>query len=304
MEEREMRIALFGQAAFGKDVFDALLKAGEEVVGVSTPKGGARPDPLRVAAEEAGIPVIETPSLRREGPLAEFAAWQPELLVFAFVTDIVRQPVLDLAKHGAIQYHPSLLPRHRGRSSMNWPIIAGETKTGLSIFWVDAGVDTGPILLQREIEIGPDDTLGSIYFGRLYGMGVEALVDAVAMVREGRAPSIPQDEALATYEAPIGPEHARIDFTRPAQVVYNHIRGCDPAPGASAVLRGTSTRLFDCALVEGHSNQPPGTVTTLVDGKASVALIGGTLIVGRVQQDGPKVAAGDVLAVGDVLEGC
>lgn len=299
-----MRIALFGQAAFGKDVLDALLAAGEEVVGVSTPKAGARPDPLFAAAEAAGIPCIETPSLRREGPLAEFAAWQPELLVFAFVTDIVRQPVLDLAKHGAIQYHPSLLPRHRGRSSMNWPIIAGEAKTGLTIFWVDADVDTGPILLQREIEIGPDDTLGTIYFGNLYKMGIEALVEAVRMVREGTAPRVPQDESLATYEAPCGPEHARIDFMRPARVVYNHIRGCDPAPGASATLRGTSTRLFDCRLVEGHATEAPGTVTAVSEGNASIALIGGTLVVGRVQQDGPKVAAAEVLAVGDVLEGC
>jgi methionyl-tRNA formyltransferase len=299
-----MRIALFGQAAFGKDVLDALIAAGEEVVGVSTPKAGARPDPLFAAAEAAGIPNIETPSLRREGPLAAFAAWQPELLVFAFVTDIVRQPVLDLATHGAIQYHPSLLPRHRGRSAMNWPIIAGETMTGLSIFWVDAGVDTGPIILQRELPIGPDDTLGTIYFGNLYRMGVEALVDAVRMVREGTAPRVPQDEALATYEAPCGPEHARVDFMRPARTVYNHIRGCDPAPGASATLRGNSTRLFDCRLSEGHSTAAPGTVVAVGDGTASIALIGGTLVVGRVQQDGPKVAAAEVLAVGDVLEGC
>lgn len=299
-----MRIALFGQAAFGKDVLDALLAAGEEVVGVSTPKASARPDPLFTAAEAAGLPVIETPSLRQQGSLATFAAWQPELLVFAFVTDIVRQPVLDLAPMGAIQYHPSLLPRHRGRSAMNWPIIAGETKTGLTIFWVDAGVDTGPILLQHEIPITADDTLGTIYFGQLYKMGVDALVEAVAMVREGRAPRVTQDDSLATYEAPIGPEHARIDFTRPARLVYNHIRGCDPAPGASAMLRGASTRLFDCRLVEGNAPQAPGTVVSVNKGKASIALIGGTLIVGRVQQDDAKVAAGDVLAVGDVLEGC
>ena len=163
-----MRIALFGQAAFGKDVLDALLAAGEEVVGVSTPKAGARPDPLFAAAEAAGIPCIETPSLRREGPFAEFAAWAPELLVFAFVTDIVRQPVLDLATHGAIQYHPSLLPLHRGPSSINWPIIQGRQETGLSIFWPDDGLDTGPILIQKKTPISDDDSLGSVYFDRLF----------------------------------------------------------------------------------------------------------------------------------------
>jgi methionyl-tRNA formyltransferase len=297
-----MRIALFGQAAFGKDTLDALLKAGEQVVGVSTPRAGARADPLRVAADEQGLPVIETPDLRRQGPLDALRDWRPDLLVFAFVTDIVRPPVLKAATHGAIQYHPSLLPRHRGRSSMNWPIIAGETRTGLTIFWVDEGIDTGPILLQREVDITPDDTLGSLYFPRLYPMGIEALVEAVGMVREGRAPRIPQDESLATYEEPCEAEHARVDFSRPARVVYNHIRGCDPAPGAYAMLRGEPLRLFDTELVEGKADAEEGIVTAVAEGRAEVALIGGTLRVGRVQREGgAKVAAAEVLNEGDVL---
>ena len=133
----------------------------------------------RVASGENVGAVTEVLHLPAQDVLAVRADAQSSEILVPFVTDIVRQPVLDLATHGAIQYHPSLLPRHRGRSSMNWPIIAGEAKTGLSIFWVDAGVDTGPILLQREIEIGPDDTLGTIYFGNLYQMGVTALVDAM-----------------------------------------------------------------------------------------------------------------------------
>ena len=301
-----LRIAVFGQAAFGKDVFEALVAAGEEVVGVSTPRAGARPDPLREAAEAAGLPVIETPDLRRKEPRAQFAAWRPELLVFAFVTDIVRQDVLDLASHGAIQYHPSLLPRHRGRSAMNWPIMAGETQTGLTIFWVDAGVDTGPVLLQREVEITPDDTLGTLYFGRLYPMGVAALVEAVALVREGSAPRIAQDEAAATYEPPCEAPHARVDFMLPAPVVYNLVRGCDPAPGAHAILGGEPLRLFDAKLILGNgvpSDVAPGTVTAHVDGAADIALLGGTLRLGRVQRTGAgKVAASEVLHVGDVLE--
>ncbi len=298
-----MRIAVFGQATFGKDVFEALVKAGEEVVGVSTPIPGTRPDPLFVAAEAAGLPIIETPALRKREPLAAFKAWQPDLLVFAFVTDIVRQPVLDAATHGAIQYHPSLLPRHRGRSAMNWPIIAGETTTGLTVFWVDEGIDTGPILLQREVEITPDDTLGSLYFPRLYPMGVEALAEAARMVRDGVAPRIPQDHSLGTYDPPCEAQHARIDFTRPARVVYNHIRGCDPAPGAYASLRGARLGIFDTTLTEGHATASPGTVTALTDAKAEIAVVGGTLHIGRVQQPvAAKVAAAEVLVVGDVLE--
>ena len=116
-----MRIVLFGQAAFGKDVFDALQEAGEDIVGVSAPKPGERGDPLVDAAGEADIPVIVTRDLRKDEPFEQYKAWEPELLVFAFVTDIVRKNVLDVPEHGTIQYHPSLLPRHRGISSMAWP---------------------------------------------------------------------------------------------------------------------------------------------------------------------------------------
>ncbi len=298
-----MRIVLFGQAAFGRDVFQALREAGEEVVAVSTPRQGTRPDPLFEAATEASLPVIETPSLRQDGPFQQYLDLKPDLLVFAFVTDIVRKRVLDAATHGAIQYHPSLLPLHRGRTAMNWALIAGRRTTGISIFWVDEGIDTGPILLQREVEIAPDDSVGSLYFERLYPMGVETLVEATRMVREGTAPRIEQDHALATYEAPCGPEHARIDWHHHAQVVFNLIRGCDPQPGASSVVGGRTVRLFDARYRPGAPDEPPGTVMAIVDDRAEIAAVGGTIVVGRVQpEDGRKVAASEVLTVGDVLE--
>jgi methionyl-tRNA formyltransferase len=298
-----MRIVVFGQAAFGRDVFQALREAGEEIVGVSMPRQGDRPDPLFEAATEAGVPAIETPALRQDGPFEQYLGWQPELLVFAFVTDIVRKRVLDAATHGAIQYHPSLLPRHRGRAAMNWPIISGATKTGLTIFWVDEGIDTGPILSQEEVEIGPEDTVGSIYFDKLYPMGVKALTDAVRQVREGTAPRVAQDESRATYEPPCGPEHAKIDFMKPGPVVFNLIRGCDPQPGASAVAGGRLVRLFDASYQPGAPNEAPGTVMAVVDNRVEIAAIGGVITVGRVQLEGErKVPAPQVLEVGAVLD--
>ncbi len=298
-----MRIVLFGQAAFGKDVLEALLAAGEDVVGVSTPRQGSRPDPLFEAATQHQIPVIETPALRQDEPFQRYLALKPDLLVFAFVTDIVRKRVLDAATYGAIQYHPSLLPLHRGRTAMNWAIMSGAAKTGLTIFWVDEGIDTGPVLLQREVEIGPDDSVGSLYFDRLYPLGVETLVEAVRLVREGNAPRVEQDDADATYEPPAAAEHARIDWHQHGRVVHNVIRGSDPQPGAWASLRGDTVRLFGSRWRPGHPDQPPGTVLATVDGAAEVATIGGTLVVERVQRDGqPKAAAADVLQAGDVLE--
>ncbi|PKN82257.1 MAG: methionyl-tRNA formyltransferase [Chloroflexi bacterium HGW-Chloroflexi-9] len=297
-----MRIVLFGQAAFGRDVLAALREAGEEVVGVSVPRQDGRPDPLAEVAEAAGIPVIETPALRQDEPFQRYLDWRPELLVFAFVTDIVRKRVLDAASLGAIQYHPSLLPRHRGRSAMNWAILSGATRTGLTVFWVDEGIDTGPVLLQREVEIGPDDTVGSLYFQRLYPLGVEALVEAVRLVREGTAPRLVQDETAATYEPPCGPEHGVVDWGQHGQVVHNVIRGVDPQPGASARIRGETLRLYGSRYTLGHPPQPPGTVLAITEGRAEVAVIGGTLSIERVQREGQgKVAAGDVLQAGDVL---
>ncbi|MSQ30403.1 MAG: methionyl-tRNA formyltransferase [Dehalococcoidia bacterium] len=298
-----MRIVLFGQSAFGKDVFEALRAAGEEVVGVSTPAGSPRLDPLFEAASIAGVPIIETPALRRDGPFEQYVALKPDLLVFTLVTDIVRRRVLDAATHGAIEYHPSLLPLHRGRTPMNWAIVSGAERTGLTIFWVDEGIDTGPVLLQREVEIDPADSVGTLYFDHLYPMGVEALVEATCLVREGAAPRIPQNHALATYEAPCGPEHAKIDWMNHSRVVANLIRGCDPQPGAVASLRGEPIRLFEAQLRPGAPDEPPGTVMTTVDGRAEIAAIGGTIIVGRAQRiPAPRVAAGELLMVGDVLE--
>ena len=131
----------------------------------------------------------------------EFRKLKPDLNVLAFVTDIIPQRVLDLPRLGSIQYHPSLLPKHRGGSAINWAVINGETKTGLTIFWPDKGIDTGPILLQKEVEIGPDDTVGSLYFNKLFPLGVEALAESVQLVREGKAPRIAQDEAEASTRA-------------------------------------------------------------------------------------------------------
>ncbi len=297
-----MRIVVFGQAAFGRDVFNSLVAAGEEVVGVSTPRGGSRADPLLEAATAASIPAIETPTLRRDGPFEQYLVWRPDLLVFAFVTDIVRKRVLDAATHGAIQYHPSLLPRHRGRAAMNWPIIGGARETGLTIFWVDEGIDTGPILSQQSVPIDPADTVGSLYFNKLYPAGVEALVDAVRQVREGSAPRIEQDHALATYEPPCDAAHAKIDFLKPGPVVFNLIRGCDPQPGASAQTGRLTVRLFGASYQGGSPAAAPGTVVASSDGSVEIAAIGGTITVARAQAAGPKFAAAELLNVGTVLE--
>src|SRR5919198_6452543 len=174
-----MRIVVHGQQAFGQSVLEALSERGENVIAVycaPDPKQGGRPDPLKEAALARNLPVYQPRSFRNNPEVGEeFAQLKADLCVMAYVTLFVPEDMLNLPTHGTIQYHPSLLPRHRGPSSINWPLAMGETKTGLSIFWRDEGLDEGPILLQKEVDIGPDETLGELYFNKLFPMGVDAL---------------------------------------------------------------------------------------------------------------------------------
>src|SRR5882672_1505855 len=176
-----MRIVVHGQQAFGKAVLEALLKRGENVVAVyaAPEKPGQKADPLKDAAVAAKLPVYQPASYRKPEVWDEFKKLKPDLQVMAFVTLFVPEEFLNIPTHGTIQYHPSLLPAYRGASS---------------IFWPDNGLDTGDVLLQKKTPIGPKDTLGSVYFDRLFPMGVEAMLEAVDLVKTGTAPRIKQDE--------------------------------------------------------------------------------------------------------------
>ena len=292
-----MRIVVHGQQAFGKSVLEALLERGENVIAVycaPDPKqGGGRPDPLKEAALAHNLPVYQPRSLRNKPEVwEEFAQLKADLCVMAYVTLFVPEEMLNLPTHGTIQYHPSLLPRHRGPSSINWPIIWGETKTGLTIFWPDNGLDTGPILLQKEVEILDTDTLGSLYFDRLYPLGVAALLEAVDLVRAGKAPKIVQDETQATYEGWCKAENVQIDWHKPLQEVWNLIRGADPQPGAWTTYDGATVQIYDAKKHMSTTAGKPGEVTAISDASFTVAAAGGQIEVLRVRPaGGQKISA-------------
>ena len=284
-----MRVSLMGQAAFGEAVFKRLLQDNVDLVAVSAPApSGDRKDPLWAAAEAAGLPVIATRSLKTPEGKAAWKQLAADLGVMAFVTDIIPNEVLEYPAKGTIQYHPSLLPLHRGSSAMNWPIINGATETGLSIFWPDQGIDTGPILLQKTTPIGPDQTMGDLYFNNLFPMGVDALAESVALVAAGKAPRIEQNHALSTYEPPCGEGHARIRWYKPAEVIYNLVRGCNPAPGAWTTYNDLELKLFDCRLTGQQEPGMPGRVLRIDDEGFDIRMNGGVLRVLRVQPKGAK----------------
>src|SRR5215471_2888791 len=242
-----MRIVFHAQQAFGKSVLEALLKRGENVVAVyvAPEKPGQKADPLKEAALAAKLPVLQPASYKKPEVWEEFRALKPDLQVMAFVTLFVPEDFLNIPTHGSIQYHPSLLPKGRGASAINWPIIAGESETGLSIFWPDNGLDTGDVLMQKKTPISATDTLGSVYFDRLFPMGVEAMMESIDLVKAGKAPRLKQDEKQATYEARCGADNARIDWGKPWRHIHNLIRGCNPAPGAWTMLDGNALQVFE-----------------------------------------------------------
>ena len=289
-----MRIIVHGQQAFGKSVLEALLDRAEDVIGVycAPDRDGRAPDPIKQCAVERGLPVHQPRSYRKPETAEQMASLQPDLCVMAYVTAFVPEAVLNVPAHGSIQYHPSLLPRHRGGSSINWPIIWGETKTGLSIFWPDNGLDEGPILMQKEVEITDDDTLGSLYFNKLFPLGVEAMLEGVDLVRDGKAPKIRQDHSTATYEGWCRGDLVRINWHMPTQATWNLIRGCNPAPGAWTTFGGGKVAIFDSVKVGEARSVQPGQITRVGDDGVQVATADGQILVKRVRSErGRKVAA-------------
>ena len=302
-----MRIVLIGQAAFAEKALETLHARGEEIVQVFVPPDapGGRPDPLKVKALELGLPLSQPPSFRGEREFAQFRALEADLIVMAFVTLIVPERILYLPRFKSICFHPSLLPRHRGASAINWAIIEGDGETGVTWFWPDRGIDTGPILIQRRVPIGPADTTGSLYFNSLFPLGIETMVEAIDQIAAGTAPALVQDERLASYEAPCRDEHAAIDFRSPAQAVYNLVRGCDPQPGAFAIYAGRRLRLYDALLETNGPTGTPGTVISIDGAGMRIALDGAAMLVRRARFDSSpkKVAPAELAAANEIVTG-
>jgi methionyl-tRNA formyltransferase len=299
-----VRIALIGQAAFAEKALETLHSRGDEIVHVFAPPDipGGRPDPLKTKALELGLPLSQPASFRGDAAYEHFKSLNADLAVMAFVTIIVPERILFAPRLRTICFHPSLLPRHRGASAINWAIIQGDAETGVTWFWPDKGIDTGPILLQRRVPIGANDTTGSIYFNTLFSLGIETMKEALDLIKAGNPPSIAQDEKLATYEALCRDEHAKVDFARPAREVHNLIRGCDPQPGAYAMADARQLRLYDATIEAEKSDAAPGTIVSIDAAGMRIALNGATVVVRRVRFDPSpkKVAPAELAASGEL----
>jgi len=289
-----LRIVVHGQQAFGKAVLEKLLERNEDVVAVccAPTKEGRPEDALAVYAREKGLPVHQPASWKTPEALELMKSFDADVCMMAYVLLFVPKDVRDAPRFGTFQYHPSLCPLHRGPSSINWPIAMGKTRTGLSIFWPDDGLDEGPILMQKTCEIGPDETIGDVYFNKLFPMGVDAMIESLDLVKAGVI--IKHDQRLddGSYESWFKKGDAELDWSKPVDEVYNIIRAANPAPGAWTTLNGDVVQVYDSARVDGEGTA--GEVVSVNDDGVTVQAQGGRILLKRVRpQGGDKQPAAD-----------
>src|SRR6478672_11925030 len=311
-----MRIVIVGQQAFGKAVLEAFAERGDEVAGVfaAPERPGARPDPLVAAAQERGLTVHRFAKYSSEEAQSALADLKADLGVMAYVLLFAPPEFCAIPKHGMIQFHPSLLPLHRGAASIPWAIIRGRSETGLTIFRPTPGLDEGPVILQKRVAIGPDDTAASLYFDKIFPLGVEALLQAADLVVAGRATEWTQDEGQATYEGFVREAESRINWANHVDFVYDLIRGCNPAPGAWTTLKRDDVEeklyLFDSKKVMAPTfgsvrGKKLGEVVSAGPDGIRIHAQGGFIECSRLRLgDGAKVKPSEInLPVGTILGG-
>ncbi|XP_020296735.1 cytosolic 10-formyltetrahydrofolate dehydrogenase isoform X2 [Pseudomyrmex gracilis] len=252
----QLKVAIIGQSPFAAEVYKLLRQNGHQVTGVFTiPDKGNREDPLAVTAKADNTPVFKIKSWRSKGVILPeilelYKSIEADLNVLPFCTQYIPMEVINHPRLRTICYHPSLLPRHRGASAINWTLIEGDDIAGYSIFWADEGLDTGPILLQRSCKVEPNDTVDNLYNNFLYPDGIKGISEAVDMIAKGIAPKIPQPEKGATYDPMLNKkELQKIDWSKSAKEIHNFIRGLDSTPGAWTPLdKEEEVRLFGSSL--------------------------------------------------------
>jgi methionyl-tRNA formyltransferase len=293
-----MRVAIVGQQAFGKAVLEAFLERGDTVAGAFVPPEAAtKRDPLATTAIDRNVPLFPTASYGAAETVDTVRRLSVDLTVMAYVVQFVPQSFCRVPRHGTIQFHPSLLPEHRGPSSINWPVILGKSRTGLTIFRPVDGLDEGPVILQQTVSIDPDDTVGSLYFDKIFPLGVAALVEAAELVTAGKAQERTQNEDHATYEGWVREAESRINWASPVDAVYNLIRGCNPAPGAWTMADGKRLHIFDSRKVVARrfaevKGTAPGQVVASSAQSFTVHAQGGFIEVLRCRFDSAKKIAG------------
>jgi methionyl-tRNA formyltransferase len=255
-----MRVVFLGTPAFAAPTLEALVSAGHDVISVVTqpdrPRGRGQmltASPVKEAALRLDLTVYQPERIRRPDAIAALAALQPDVMVVVGYGQIIPQQAIDIPPHGIINVHASLLPRYRGAGPVQWAIANGETRTGVTTMRIDAGLDTGDMLLKAETDIGPEET--TVELGaRLAAMGAALLIETLASI----ASIVPQkqDTAQATYAPLLKKEDGLIDWRQPAQAIHNRARGFQPWPGAYTRFRGRQLHIWKSRVAANESGAP------------------------------------------------
>ncbi|XP_077565262.1 mitochondrial 10-formyltetrahydrofolate dehydrogenase isoform X2 [Stigmatopora nigra] len=312
--QNKLKVAIIGQSVFGKEVYSNLRKQGHKVVGVFTvPDKDGKADPLALVAEKDGTPVFKFPRWRVKGkPIPDvveaYMEVDAEINVMPFCSQFIPMNVIDYPKHGSIIYHPSILPLHRGASAINWSLIHGDKKAGFTVFWADDGLDTGPILLQKECTVEPNDTVDTLYNRFLFPEGIKAMVKSVQLVADGKALRIPQPEEGASYEGIQKKANAKINLAQSSEALHNWIRGHDKIPGAWTIIDGKPVTLYGSSILQG--SVPPGQPLD-IEGASTQSVVtknglvlhgtdGKAVLVKNLQfEDGKMIAASKYFSTGE-----
>ena len=255
------------------------------------------PSPVKEAALELGLPVLQPRNFRNEAAVAELAALQPDLVVVAAYGQILPQNVLDIPRHGCLNVHPSILPRFRGVSPVAASILAGDEFTGVSVMLLNAGTDTGPTLAQARVPISPEDTTGSLS-DKLARIGAQLILDVLPAWLNGKIRPRPQDESLATYCNKLSKEDGEIDWRSSAVEIWRRVRAFNPWPGAHTTWQGKQLKILAAIPLQSVPGTPPGQVLDLHDKKGGFGIAAGNGALGlvTVQLQGKKaMPAGDFI---------
>jgi methionyl-tRNA formyltransferase len=301
-----MKVVFLGTPGFAVPTLDRIITAGHSVSEVITqpdrPKGRKQeltPSPVKVAAQRHNIPVYQPERISHPESVEHLRALQPDAMVVVGYGQIIPQTIIDIAPLGIINVHASLLPELRGAAPIQWSIARGYKRTGVTTMRIDAGLDTGDVLLRWETPIGPDETAIELSH-RLAEAGADLLVETLAGLCAGTIQPQPQNNSIATYAPILKKEDGRIDWSNPAQQIHDLIRGFQPWPGAQTTFRGQSLHLWRSRLVPDHWNKAPGALIH----ERGVFAIGGdgvALELLEVQLEGRKKMLAQIFANGHHL---
>src|SRR6476659_716628 len=305
-----MRIVFMGTPEFAVPSLEALLKSDDRVVGIVTqpdrPRGrGQRlsPSPVKVIAQRDEIPLLQPTKMKDPSFMAELSGWKPDVIAVAAFGRIWPPAILSLPHRGCVNVHGSLLPKYRGAGPIQWALINGETETGITTMLMDEGMDTGAMLLQTSMAIGPDDTAGSLS-ARLAEVGGRLLVETLAQLKAGTLTARPQDHSQATLAPLLKKEDGAINWAMPATSIANRIRGLTPWPGAFTFLNADRWTISRAAAISEPTALLPGQITALRKDAIHVATGQGVLAIRELQpahsrrMPAAQYLAGHLLQVG------